>query len=105
MIIRTALRNGFSESHEVVDKLRVMLMATMETLFGESGSTAYAHEDGYSLESPEREGKCQACGGRGFGVLKYRKHTICPSCKRAWLTKEKSCGTIKSWDNFCKGGR
>lgn len=107
MIIETALREGFSESYEVVDRLKIMLMLAMETLgqygSGATASTVYCHEDGYKLESPKKQGKCEACGGRSLGVLYYRKRWICPDCKRAWLQKNKFCGKIKSWESFVSG--
>jgi tRNA(Ile2) C34 agmatinyltransferase TiaS len=79
----------------------VLVRATMaNNIFSSTGVTVYTHEDGYELEEATRKGKCQACGGKMLGVLRFRKHWICPSCKRAWLTKEKVCGKIKRWVSF-----
>ena len=51
--------------------------------------------------------KCEACGcnlGNGYEQGKrFRKHTICKSCHRNWLTLDAYLARDASWAEFMVG--
>jgi hypothetical protein len=101
MIIQTATQMGHSQIYEVADK--VMLMTNMgNNMFSDTGVPAYSHLDGYELDEPTIKDTCRACGSNS-GTLKFRRCLICPSCKRAWLTRENKSGMIIVWRRFLSG--